>query len=196
MSVREQITETDGLFFITMTCHKWINLFEIINGYDLVYKQFDVLKKEGHFINGYVVMPNHLHALIAFVNNDIVINDRLGTMKRFMAYDIVKELKKQEEFDLLRQLQSGVNATDRKNGKIHQVFEPTFDCKECYSADFIEQKLEYIHNNPCSGKWKLVKDPIDYAHSSAKFYETGIQGIYPVMNYMELEDIDLTKGKH
>ncbi len=86
-----------------MTCHKWINLFDIINGYDLVYKQFDVLKKEGHFINGYVVMPNHLHALIAFVNNDIVINDRLGTMKRFMAYDIVKELKKREEFDLLKQ---------------------------------------------------------------------------------------------
>ena len=32
-----------------------------------------------------------------------------------------------------------------------------------------------------------------YIHSSAKFYITGEQGIYPVMSFMELRDIDLTK---
>ena len=195
MSVRQEIREADGLFFVTMTCYDWLNLFEITNGYNFVYKQFDILKKEGHFINGYVIMPNHLHALIAFVNKNININDRLGTMKRFMAYDIVKQLKQQNNFELLEQLKMGVNKTDAKRGKIHEVFEPSFDCKECYSINFIEQKLEYIHENPCKGKWKLVENPIEYVHSSARFYETGVQGIYPVMNYMDLENIDFTKGK-
>ena len=35
------------------------------------------------------------------------------------------------------------------------------------------QKLNYIHNNPCKGKWMLAASPIDYKFSSAGFYETG-----------------------
>jgi len=33
--------------------------------------------------------------------------------------------------------------------------------------------------------------PGDYLHSSARYYYTGIQGIYPVKSYMEMQDIDL-----
>jgi hypothetical protein len=32
----------------------------------------------------------------------------------------------------------------------------------------------------------------EYVHSSAKYYETDEQGVYPVTNYVELGDIDLT----
>lgn len=35
--------------------------------------------------------------------------------------------------------------------------------------------------------------PSDYPHSSALFYITGQQGIYPVTSYTFMEDIDLTK---
>jgi hypothetical protein len=34
----------------------------------------------------------------------------------------------------------------------------------------------------------------DYLHSSAKYYGTGEQGIFFVTNYMQLENIDLTKA--
>ena len=51
--------------------------------------------------------------------------------------------------------------------------------------------LNYMHNNPCSGIWNLATGPIDYLHSSARFYETGKQGIYEVTNYKELDNIDL-----
>jgi hypothetical protein len=50
-----------------------------------------------------------------------------------------------------------------------------------------------MHQNPCAGKYRLAVSPEDYLHSSARFYLTGEQGIYPVTNYMQLEDIDLTK---
>ncbi|HMT76034.1 MAG TPA: hypothetical protein PKA77_18310 [Chitinophagaceae bacterium] len=32
------------------------------------------------------------------------------------------------------------------------------------------QKLNYIHDNPCKGKWNLAAATVDYEHSSAKFY--------------------------
>lgn len=33
----------------------------MINGDELVYQQFNILKTEGHSIIGYVIMPNHIH---------------------------------------------------------------------------------------------------------------------------------------
>ena len=57
----------------------------------------------------------------------------------------------------------------------------------------MEQKLDYIHENPCRGRWQLVSQPENYLHSSAQFYATGKQGRYEITSYMELEDVDLTK---
>ena len=51
----------------------------------------------------------------------------------------------------------------------------------------------YIHNNPCSKKWNLCNNPIDYPHSSAKFYLSGEQGIYAVTNVLEMEDVVFVK---
>jgi REP element-mobilizing transposase RayT len=166
------------------------------NGYDIVYKWFDHLKSNGHYITGYVIMPNHVHALIAFRNTQgKSINSIIGNGKRFMAYEIVKRLEDKKSAELLEQLASYVNATDRLRGKQHEVFEPSFDWKECNSDKFIEQKLNYMHENPCRGDWNLASQPQDYVHSSARYYITGIQSIYEVTSHTELEDIDLTKVK-
>ena len=69
------------------------------------------------------------------------------------------------------------------------MWELSFDWKECRSNSFTAQKINYIHNNPCSGKWMLAKNPIDYKHSSALYYETGIKGVVEVKRYMEMEDV-------
>jgi REP element-mobilizing transposase RayT len=194
MSVRRTITEHDGIYFITFTCCRWLKLFEITNGYDTVYKWFDYLKSKGHFITGYIIMPNHVHALIAFRNTQgQSINSIIGNGKRFMAYDLVRRLTEQNNIDVLEQLSSFVRFTDKHKGKLHEVFEPSFDWKACQSEKFIEQKLEYIHANPCRGSWDLVNQPWDYEHSSAGFYFNGKQGVYEVVSYMELQDKDLTK---
>ncbi len=79
-----------------------------------------------------------------------------------------------------------------KRGKLHQVFESSFDSKECRRNAFINQKLNYMHENPGKGVGNLAISPIDYLHSSACFYETDKHSIYKVTNYKELEDINLT----
>jgi len=193
MTVRRKLSFNDGIYFITFTCYNWLLLIELTNSYDAVYKQFDILKAEGHFIVGYVIMPNHIHVLVGFRNNGQNINNRVGTLKRFLAYELVKRLKAVGKLDILELMSGAVNDTDRERGKLHQVFEPSFDCKECFSEEMIIQKLDYMHDNPCTGSWLLVESPVDYRHSSAYFYIIGEQGHYPVTNYMILEDVDLTK---
>jgi hypothetical protein len=110
-----------------------------------------------------------------------------------MAYELVKRLQVQAQPLVLQQLAAAVSPSDRKRGKRHQVFKSSFDCKECRYDGFIEQKLQYMHNNPCSGKWNLAPDPPSYRHSSARFYLLGEQGNYNVTHYKTLEDVDLTK---
>ena len=137
-------------------------------------------------------MPNHIHALIGFRKTDQSINTIIGTGKRFIAYEIVQRLKNQQEENLLEQLKLAVNRTDAKRNKLHEVWEDSFDWKHCDSQKFITQKLDYMHLNPCSGKWNLVEDPAAYVYSSAGYYLTGNQGIYTVTDYMQMEDIDPT----
>ena len=195
MAVKRSIPHNEGVYFITFTCYNWLPLIDISNSYDSFYTWFDYLKQQGHYIIGYQIMPNHVHVVIAFRNVNKDINKIVGNGKRFIAYEVVANLIKKGQSDLLRQLEQAVTSSDKIKGKLHEVWEDSFDWKECHSRKMIIQKLNYMHLNPCRGKWNLVENPIDYMHSSAKYYITGEQGRYAVTNYMELEDIDLTSGK-
>jgi hypothetical protein len=63
---------------------------------------------------------------------------------------------------------------------LHEVCEESFDWKYCETAKFAYQKLVYMHNNPCAGKWKLVEDITKYEHSSARYYITGKHAAFAV----------------
>ena len=195
MPVKLTIPYSSGIFFITFTCHGWLPLIDKVNGYNILYNWFDHLKEEGHFINGYVIMPNHIHVLISFINAQQSINTIIGNGKRFMAYEIIKRLEANNETKLLQQLSADVEPIRKANEKLHEVWETSFDWKDCRSNKFVWQKLDYMHHNPCSGKWQLASNPIEYHHSSARFYLTGVQGIHPITNFMKMEEVNFNLKK-
>jgi REP element-mobilizing transposase RayT len=180
MPVRRDIPYKQGLFFITFTCHKWLPLIEETNSYDLVYYWFEYLQKNNHQIAGYVIMPNHVHALIDFAPSDKKINTIIGNGKRFIAYELIERLKKAGKTEILKHLEKAVTAKGKEKGKLHEVWEESFDWKYCETAKFAYQKLVYMHNNPCAGKWKLVEDITKYEHSSARYYITGKHAAFAV----------------
>jgi hypothetical protein len=111
-----------------------------------------------------------------------------------LAYELIKKLTIAHEKEMLQKLAADVTATDKVKGKLHEVFQPSFDCKECFTEKIIVQKLVYMHANPCKGIWQLANSPIDYKHSSALFYSGAeVEAFYPVTHYMQLEDIYLSK---
>ncbi len=117
MPVKRTIPYSSGLLFITFTCHQWLPLIDIVNGYDIVYHWFDHLKNKGHFINGDIIMPNHVYALIGFVNTNQGINTIVGNGKRFMAYEIIHRLQQKGERELLQRLSNGIETKRKQNGK-------------------------------------------------------------------------------
>ncbi len=186
MSVKKKLTETSTIYYCTFTCHQWMPLFEITGLYDEIYKWFTILMEKSIGINGYVIMPNHLHCLLYLPENAPTIDKIIGNGKRFMAYEIINRLKQQGNKNLLSVLENAVAPKERKKGKLHQIFQPSFDAKPCYSEWFIEQKLNYIHRNPVCGKWNLVEEYTDYIHSSAGFYECDRKGIINIVHYKEV----------
>lgn len=57
----------------------------------------------------------------------------------------------------------------------------------------MKQKLGYMHDNPVGGNWNLAGTAAGYKHSSARFYISNIHAGYAVMNFTELDDVDLTQ---
>ena len=187
MSTHTQHNAINEVYFCTITCYKWLSLFEAANAYGEVYNWFDHLNEINVcFILGYVIMPNHLHCLLFPTHKEKSLNKLVSAGKRFMAYSIVNRLGQLNKKDLLGRLARGVQENEKAKGKKHQIFRPSFDGRACFDEAMVEQKLIYIHHNPVSGKWNLVNDFVEYEHSSAAFYELEIENKY-VTHYKELK---------
>jgi REP element-mobilizing transposase RayT len=184
MSVHTLI-EKSSIYFITFTCYKWLPLIEITKAYDEVYYFFSILNKSGHQILGYTIMPNHVHFLLYFQKQKQSLNTIIGNGKRFIGYEIINRLQAQKQHSVLTILREGVEHAERKRNKRHQVWQGTFDAKECRTEAFILQKLNYIHANPCHDRWRLAKKPGYYEHSSAAFYQFGRRGKVEAKDYQD-----------
>ena len=186
MSTKTKHTLTDTFYFITITCFKWLPLFEASNVYEYFSEWTKHLNKGGITISGYVFMPNHLHPLVFVHPKCLNFNKLIGNSKRFLAYEIVKRLKMNRKINLLELLAKGVRKEEQTKGKKHQIFQPSFDAKEIIGDDKIVNILNYLHHNPVSKKWMLVNDYIAYPYSSARFYLSGEQREVTVVDYRDV----------
>jgi putative transposase len=113
-------------------------------------------------VNTFVIMPNHIH-LIWKIADGYERSDVQGAFFSFTAHAFKKTLKENP----IELAYYKVQDADRN----YQFWERNPLVKECYSKEFLLQKLDYIHNNPCQPKWNLAKLPEKYQWSSASFYE-------------------------
>jgi putative transposase len=64
----------------------------------------------------------------------------------------------------------------------HKVWEDGYNAKDVLSPEFLQQKMEYIHNNPCQPHWNLAERPEIYPWSSARFYILREPALIPIDN--------------
>ncbi|MBK9733149.1 MAG: transposase [Chitinophagaceae bacterium] len=186
MSVKTLHDLPNELYFCTFTCTNWLPLFEDTKTYDQVYEWFTIANDKNFRTCAFVIMPNHLHFIMATPYKNAKLNTLVSNGKRFLAYDIVNRLKNSGNDYLLKQLANEVTPSDSKRGKLHQVFKSSFDGRRIIDEKMLFQKIEYIHHNPVRGKWRLVSDFVLYEHSSAAFYELGKPCQFPITHYAEI----------
>jgi putative transposase len=111
-------------------------------------------------------MPNHIHVVWELLD----LNGKEMPHASFMKYTSHRFQKDLRDFhpNVLEVFK--VNTDTR----IYHFWQRDSLPIHLYTPKVIHQKLDYIHNNPCQGKWMLAESPIHYKYSSAIFYETGI----------------------
>jgi REP element-mobilizing transposase RayT len=176
MAVREKTFIPNEIYFITFTINGWKNVFISEEYRRLIFKWFDYARKNyGNKIYGYIIMPNHIHCLMHVSGRSKPLPILILNAKRFLAYEIVKLLKKNKNEKLLDCF--GKNKTDPRSK--HKIFASRYDSLIIQSQKLFLEKLNYIHKNPCQEKWQLAAKSEDYPYSSASNYILG-RGVYAV----------------
>jgi len=155
---------------------KWIDVFEredykkiIIDA--LHFSQFN----KGMEIFAWCIMTNHIHLIFRSING-IRPELLLGDFKRFTSKKIVEAIMnnpaEKRSAWLLEQFKEA--ADNSSNVKNFQFWQHDNHPIELWSNKVIQEKLNYIHNNPVEAGF--VVRPEEYIYSSARDY-SGIKGL-------------------
>ncbi|MES2655510.1 MAG: transposase [Bacteroidota bacterium] len=151
------------MYFFTATINSWQNLLSNDEMKTIITDSLAWLAKENRAImNGFVIMPNHIHVLWT-INNKHQVNEVQDTLLKYTGHEFKKNLVAKNS-ELLN------NYKSTQKDRLYHFWERRARTIEIKSKEIAIQKLNYIHNNPVQEKWKLVSLPEDYRFSSAKFY--------------------------
>src|SRR5690606_4690709 len=117
MAIRWKHDDSTAMYFCTFTCFKWLPLIEMVDGYDLVYNWFDVLKQHNYQTVAFVIMPNHLHSIFYFEDAGFDLNKIISNGKRFLAYELVSRLECTGQDEILQVLNNGLSKRERRKGQ-------------------------------------------------------------------------------
>lgn len=165
--------------FFTAVCKDWLPLLQDDDAKRLIVEALKFRIAKGRFkICAFVIMPNHIH-LIWRITANFKREDIQRDFLKFTARELATYLT-QRHAALYHKLIT--NAADRST----QVWKRDSMSIDLYSDNFFQQKLNYIHANPCQPKWMLVQHPYDYIYSSASFYETGYDCFNILTHYADI----------
>ncbi len=173
MSEKYKIRDQEKLYFVTFAVVQWIDVFTRVEYNDLLIANLKhCQEKKGLEIYGWCIMTNHIHLIVGQAGG-IKIQDILRDFKKYTAVQLVKaiasssqESRKEWLLWMFRKL------AERSNKhKKYCFWQNQYHPIELSSNLLMQQKLDYIHENPV--KAGFVVEPQHYRYSSAIDYAGG-----------------------
>ena len=172
MSSKYKVQNPEGLYFITSSVIDWIDLF-IRNEYrQLMLTSWKYcMDEKGLDVYAWCIMTSHFHMIVS--SRDKPVDHIVRDMKSFTSRHHRKEIsshpqESRKEWMMRRMHNAG---KFRSNNKDFQLWQQDFFPIELTSNEMMEQKLNYIHNNPVEAGF--VDEPAHYLYSSARDYAGG-----------------------
>jgi putative transposase len=170
VSRKYKIRDQDKLYFVTFTVIRWLdvftrNLYKDIFLDSLRYCQ----KNKGLELCAYCIMTSHIHMII-------------GRNKEAGLDAIIRDIKKYTSVKLVEAIHNNAHESRRelfiwffekagkgnKNNTRYQFWQQHSHPIELSTNEMIDQRLDYIHNNPVEAG--IVLSPEHYLYSSAINY--------------------------
>jgi putative transposase len=178
MSEKYKFRDLSGIYFITLVIVGWVDLF---TRWELKHVIIDSLrycqKEKGLVMHAWCLMPSHLHMIIS--SGDTEMSSILRDFKKYTSKEVINTIKRIDESrkDWILDL-FGEVADHLKRVKNYKVWQDGNHPEILDSALLLDQKLDYLHNNPVADE--IVDEPEEYRYSSARDYYTKKKG------YLEL----------
>jgi REP element-mobilizing transposase RayT len=170
MSRNYKFHNPEGIYFVSFAVVEWIDVLKSDKYKNIIVDSIHYCQKnKGMELFAWCIMTNHVHLVFRCINENKP-EITLGDLKRFTSREIVKAIqenpKESRKEWLLEQFKSAGNSSS--NVKNYQFWRHDNKPIELWSNKVINEKINYIHNNPV--KNGLVYYPEDYVYSSAKDY--------------------------
>lgn len=165
-----------GVYFVSFAVVEWLDVFTRNEYKNIIIDSLQFCQKEkGMEIFAWCIMTNHVHLIFRSVKGQKP-ELLLGDFKRFTSKEIVKAIidnprESRKEWLLEQFEKAGAKAS---NVSKYQFWRHDNKPIELWSNDVIDEKINYIHNNPVEER--LVYKAEEYVYSSAKDY-AGEQGL-------------------
>jgi len=134
-------------------------------------------------VYAYCIMPSHMHMIIA-AKPGYDLSAIVRDFKKFTSKEIIKKIGEIHESRREWLLDTFLHLGNRiKRVKGYKVWQDGSHAKVLQSKEFMQQKLDYIHNNPVAAM--IVDDPVDYIFSSARTYMNEKDGLLQLDGFVE-----------
>ena len=172
----------EHLYFVTTKAVDYLHLFQRDVIKRIILDTFDCFRLRKRLkLYSFVIMPNHIHFVGQFPE-EYPLADAIRDFKQQTSDRILRQLKVERDAQTLERLAEKVKRPDKQQ---HKIWEDDYNAKDVFSTDFLQQKMDYIHYNPCQPHWKLSSLPEEYIWSSSGFYYTEESCIIPIDDVRE-----------
>ena len=177
MGIRNKISP-GYVYYLTLTVEEWIDVFSRPAYKHIIVESLNYcIINKGLEVYSWCLMSNHLH-LIASAKEEGNLSDILRDFKKFTSKTLITAIKEipesRREWMLNLFWYAGKN---NKKIKYFKIWQDGNDAQEIHSDAFLDEKMNYIHNNPVRAE--LVANPEDYLYSSARDY-AGEKGLVDI----------------
>lgn len=165
-----KIINQDGLHFLTFTVVGWVDVFTRKRYKDVIIEDLKYcIENKGLLVYAYVIMSNHLHLIVrakdGYSLSDIIRDFKSHSSKTILKLILTSPNESRQEW-MLKLFK--YYAKFNKNNKTYQFWQRGNRPTELVSPKWINQKINYIHNNPV--KAGVVEHSWEYLYSSASNY--------------------------
>ncbi len=160
-----RIQRDAAVYFVTYSVIEWLPIFISEATCRIITDSLNYCHDHKSLrINGYVVMPTHMHAIVFDENFD---SERLGKsladFRKFTGRSL-SDFCAQHMPSSTNETFRGASTADRKR----RFWQPSRHPEGIIAEKFWKQKLDYMHNNPC--RKGLVMAAHHWRFSSACYY--------------------------
>lgn len=178
MSRNYKFHDSHGTYFVSFATVQWVDIFVRDEYMRLFLDSVQRQEKNGLQLNAYCIMTNHVHLVFSATkgNPGILINQ---IKSQFSKKFISLLLNNKSEYRKNRLLDMFINEAKATSASKHyKLWQHNNKPIELWSNHVIDQKINYIHNNPV--KAGMVARPEHWKYSSARTY-LGEEGMIDIV---------------